>query len=123
MTGLHRVVGFAVVGIFAVGWLFGLALWISRRPAGGWFWRWLVLAQVVAVLQVLVGVVLLLIGRRTSDWLHLVYGLGPLFILAVGHLLAREEQFRDRPWIPFAFASFICFGLSLRALTTGLGIG
>jgi hypothetical protein len=38
-------------------------------------------------------------------------------------VLARDENFRDRPWIPFAFASFICFGLTLRALMTGLGIG
>jgi hypothetical protein len=44
-------------------------------------------------------------------------------VFAIGHVLGREEPFRARPWIPFAMASFISFGLSLRALTTGLGIG
>ena len=123
MNELHRVIGFGVVAIFAIGWLFGLVLWISKRDAGDWFWRWLVAAQVVAIAQALIGVVLLIMGKRPSDWLHLVYGFGPLIILAVAHALARDENFRTRPWAPFAVASFICFGLSLRALMTGLGLG
>jgi hypothetical protein len=123
VSELHRYIGFVVVGIFSIGWVFGLVLWISKREAGDWFWRWLVAAQVIAVLQAIVGVVLLLLGRRATTWLHLVYGLGPLVILAIAHVLARDENFRRRPWVPFALASFICFGLSLRALTTGLGTG
>jgi hypothetical protein len=123
VSELHRYVGFVVVGIFSIGWVFGLVLWISRREAGDWFWRWLVAAQVIAALQAVVGVVLMLLGRRPTTWLHVVYGLGPLVILGIAHLLARDENFRRRPWVPFAVASFICFGLSLRALTTGLGTG
>ena len=123
MTELHRYVGFVVVGIFTIGWLVGLVLWVSRRDAGEWFWRWLVLAQVVAILQAFLGLILVIAGRRPTTWLHYVYGFGPLVIFAIGHLLAREEPFRTRPWAPFAMASFISFGLSLRALMTGLGIG
>jgi hypothetical protein len=123
VSELHRYLGFVVVGIFSIGWVYGLVLWISKREAGDWFWRWLVAAQVIAVLQAVAGVVLLLLGRRPTTWLHLVYGFGPLVILAIAHVLARDENFRRRPWVPFAVASFICFGLSLRALTTGLGTG
>ena len=122
MSELHRYVGYLVVGTFAIGWLFGIALWVMRRQAGDRFWRWLVAAQVLAVAQALGGIVLLVMGRRVTEWLHLVYGFGPIAILAIGHLLAREEPLRSRPWIPFALASFICFGLSLRALMTGLGL-
>jgi len=120
---IHRYLGYVVVGIFAIGWLFGLVLWISRRESGSWFWRWLVVAQIVAIVQALGGIVLVISGRTPTTWLHYVYGFGPLVFLAIAHLLAREEPLRTRPWIPFALASFICFGLSLRALTTGLGIG
>lgn len=112
-----------MVGIFTIGWLFGLILWVWRRAAGDWFWRWLVAAQLIAIVQALIGVLLLIIGRRPLTWLHLVYGFGPIVIFAIAHLLAREEAFRAKPWAPFALASFISFGLSLRALTTGLGIG
>lgn len=122
MSDLHRVVGFAVVGIFAIGWLFGLVIWVSRRQAGDWFWRWLVAAQLLAIAQALTGIVLLILGRRPTEWLHYVYGFGPIVIFAIAHALARDENFVRRPWVPFAFASFICFGLTLRALMTGLGL-
>jgi hypothetical protein len=123
VSEFHRALGYAVVGIFSIGWLLGLGLWISKRQAGDWFWRWLVAAQVLAIGQALIGVVLLLLGRRPTTWLHYVYGFGPIAILAIAHALARDENFRAREWIPFALASFICFGLTLRALMTGLGIG
>ena len=123
MTEIHRFVGFVVVAIFSIGWLFGLVLWIARRDAGAWFWRWLVAAQVVAIVQALLGLILLLLGERPPTSLHYVYGFGPLVIFAIAHVLAREEGFRSKPWAPFALASFISFGLSLRALMTGLGIG
>ncbi|MFM7718605.1 MAG: hypothetical protein ACKO8G_03805 [Actinomycetota bacterium] len=123
MEVVHEVVGFAVVGLFAAGWLWGGAAWIRRRSPGERYWRWLSIAQVVAIVQAAIGVVLLLLGRVLPTWLHLVYGLGPLAILGVAHALARDANFRERPWVPFSLAAFICFGLSLRALMTGLGIG
>ena len=123
MTAIHEVVGFVVVGTFTIGWLFGLVLWVGRRNAGDWFWRWLVAAQVIAIAQALLGVVLLITGKRPTTWLHYVYGFGPLVIFAIAHALAREEAFSSKPWAPFAMAAFISFGLSLRALMTGLGLG
>ena len=123
MSEVHRYVGYVVVGIFSIGWLFGLVLWVGKRQAGDWFWRWLVAAQVLGIAQAVVGVVLLALGRRPTTWLHYVYGFGPLVILGIAHALARDENFRARPWMAFALASFICFGLTLRALMTGLGIG
>ena len=123
MSELHGWVGYLIVGLFTVGWVFGLVLLISRRPSGDWFWRWLTAAQVVAIVQTLIGAIVFVAGGRPTTWLHYVYGFGPLVIFGIGHLLARDDAFRTRPWAPFALASFISFGLSLRALTTGLGIG
>jgi purine-cytosine permease-like protein len=129
MTQFHRVLGFVVVAVFTVGWVWGLGAAIGRRGPGERFWTWLAVAQVVAALQAVVGVVLLLTGRRI-DWLHLVYGFGPLVIFAIGHAMARELQKTSEegppplpPWAVFAAAGFICFGLSTRALMTGLGVG
>lgn len=128
MEWIHRYVGFAVVGIFTVGWLWGLGAAIVRRRPGERFWIWVAVAQVVAGVQALIGIVLLLMGLRPSDWLHLVYGFGPLVIFAIGHVMARELQKAEgeppiAPWAIFAMAGFIAFGLSSRALMTGLGLG
>jgi hypothetical protein len=129
MQSVHRVLGFGVVGVFTLGWIWALGAAIVRRDPGRGFWIWLVVAQAVAGLQALVGLVLLLMGRATPGTLHLVYGFGPLLALLIGHFLARElakgkgGQPVVQPWVVFGAASFICFGLSLRALMTGLGLG
>ena len=131
MSGVHRVVGFAVVAVFALGWLWPLGTLVIRRRPGDAYWVWLTVAQVVAGIQALLGLILLaIVGRPPGgDWLHLVYGFGPIAILAIAHALAREGQKVKEgaepipPHLWFAFGAFISFGLSLRALMTGLGVG
>ncbi|HEU4354616.1 MAG TPA: hypothetical protein VFT27_03425 [Actinomycetota bacterium] len=137
MSAIHQVIGFVVVGVFALGWLWGLGAWITRRGPGERYWLWLTVAQVVAGTQAILGIVLLLMGRRMStpgaalgDVLHYVYGLLPILLFVFAHIVARAGNARligidrpVRPWVPFAWVSFICFGLTSRALMTGLGIG
>lgn len=126
--------GFAVVALFALGWIWGLGARLARRGPGEAYWTWLAVAQLVAVAQAILGTILLIIGRRVvsegalGGTLHYVYGYLPLVLFVFAHVLARAGDARaigiDRPvkpWVPFAWASFISFGLTLRALMTGLG--
>jgi len=76
MTSAHLVVGLATIVLFAAATLLGAWSWIRRRP-GPVFWPMLRTGQAGLVVQALLGGLLLLAGRRTSD-LHLVYGLLPL---------------------------------------------
>lgn len=137
MSTVHEVVGFVVVGVFTIGWLWGLGAWISRHGPGEGYWVWLAVAQVVAGVQAVLGIALLLMGRRMTTpgaalggVLHYVYGLLPLLLFVFAHIVARAGNAKligidrpVRPWVPFAWVSFICFGLTSRALMTGLGIG
>jgi hypothetical protein len=135
---VHEVIGFAVVGVFAVGWLWGLGAWIARRGPGRWYWTWLTVAQITAGVQALLGIGLFLTGHRVSgnsaigNTLHYVYGLLPILLFVFAHVVARagnasavgfDPKKVIAPWVPFAWAAFICFGLTLRALMTGLGTG
>ena len=128
MSRFHETIGFFVLAVFAVGWVWGVGALILRRDPGERFWTWLTIAQVVAGFQAAIGIVLLLLGYRPDTWLHLVYGFGPLVILGIAHLMSREVSRGQvgagrwtQPWALFTAAAFICFGLSLRALMTGLG--
>ncbi|HEV8572023.1 MAG TPA: hypothetical protein VGR49_03095 [Actinomycetota bacterium] len=122
MRTAHLAMGLFIVGGFGVLWLWGLTTWILRRGPGRAFW-WLVAAvQVALIAQLVAGVILLLLGGRRPI-LHYAYGVVfPVFVLMGAHWVAREVM-PERPWAPFAVASFIASGLTLRALTTGLGIG
>ena len=122
MNGVHAFVGFAIVGGFALLALWGLATWLIRRGPGKAFWWLLGTLQAALILQLLVGLALLAMGG-TRGILHYLYGVAfPVLILVGAHWLGREA-FADRPWAPFAVGSFFIFGLTLRALMTGLGIG
>jgi hypothetical protein len=135
VSAIHRVIGFAVVAIFALGWIWGLGAKLVRRGPGDAYWTWLSAAQVVAGAQAVLGTILLIMGRRVTasgamgGLLHYVYGYLPLLLFVVAHVVARAGTAKavgiDRPiepWVPFAWASFISFGLTLRALMTGLGL-
>lgn len=122
MDRVHAFVGFAIVGGFALLTLWGLATWLIRRGPGRGFWWLLGGLQVALILQLVAGVILLAMGG-SRDMLHYLYGVAfPVLILVGAHWLAREA-FAHRPWAPFAMGSFFIFGLTLRALMTGLGIG
>lgn len=120
MRFVHLVAGWGIVGIFGVLSLWGLGTWILRRGPGRAFWWVVGFVQGTVLIQAVVGVVLLAAGGRVPA-LHYVYGIVfPVLVLLVAHVLARDA-FAHRPWAPFAMASFFCFGLTLRALMTGLG--
>lgn len=120
MRILHVIIGYAIVGGFGLLFLWGLATWLVRRGPGRVFWWLLGFLQGTLLVQGVAGVVLLVMGRRAS-LLHYVYGVVfPILVLMVAHVVAREA-FAHRPWVPFAVAAFFVFGLTLRALMTGLG--
>jgi cytochrome b561 len=121
VTGVHKYVGFFVVALFAVGWVWGLIAWILKRDPGERFWVWVTTVQIASGIQASIGIVVFVSGYRALTMLHYAYGVFPIVALGVAHVVARRRDFSDRPWVPFAWVAFICFGLTLRAVMTGVG--
>ena len=120
MRLIHAFIGWSIVIGFGLLTLWGLATWIVRRGPGRAYWWLLTYLQVTLLVQAIAGAILFALGGRAS-LLHYVYGvIFPVLVLAVAHVLARE-LFARRPWASFALAGFFCFGLTTRALMTGLG--
>jgi hypothetical protein len=122
MRVIHLWLGASIVAGFGLLFLWGAATWLLRRGPGRAFWWVLTFVQVSLLAQLVGGLIIVATGGRIQ-WLHYVYGIVfPALVLGVAHLLAREA-FAQRPWVAFALAGFFAFGLTLRALQTGLGIG
>jgi hypothetical protein len=125
-TEVHLYVGYAIPAGFLVlalwsGWIF-----IRNRVPHDWYWSLLGLLQVIVGIQFVVGAVLFLSGRRPAFegaiWLHYVYGaFFPAALLFFAHR-AGKGRFEEVPFVPFGIAAFLCFGLTGRALMTGLGM-
>jgi hypothetical protein len=128
MTDLHRVIAYAIPAGFLLLALWAVVALVRNRNPGDYFWQLLAALQVVTGLQIIVGGILFLAGGRPigdgPQWLHYVYGgLFPAAVLVVAHRVALTERWRQIPWAVFGAAALVCFGLTFRALQTGLGIG
>jgi FtsH-binding integral membrane protein len=123
MPTVHKAIGFGVVGLAAILPLWGLVALIVKREPNRWFWRVLAILQVVLVLQLIAGVTLLATGHHLPSLLHLLYGsVFPAIVLVIAHVIGRGLDNEEDAWKVFAIAGFVLFGLTLRALTTGLGM-
>ncbi|HEY8465348.1 MAG TPA: hypothetical protein VIL04_00935 [Solirubrobacterales bacterium] len=140
MDKVHLIVGVAVLVTNLGAGLWGGIAWLLQRPSEG-FWYALRVAQATVIIQVLLGGVLLLLGREAADGLHYLYGVLPVLVsmLAEGaragagarelegidfEALPRERQrlialaiFRRETGI-MAVSALVVFGLAMRAAGT-----
>jgi hypothetical protein len=78
MKQIHLVIGVLSIALMAGAGVWGAWCWYRVRQSR-LFWRLLRAGQVMIVLEVALGGVLVLMGRKESS-LHLIYGLLPLVI-------------------------------------------
>jgi hypothetical protein len=130
------VLGFAVIGSWAVIMFWSLALRFTRYDETPTFWRAVSVAQVLLALQLLVGAVLVgwwLLGdgqapgaNSGGGWFnntfHILYGIVfPAVTLLVGHRVASQGRYD--PHSVFAVVGLVIFGLTARAFLVGSGAG
>lgn len=127
LTAIHGyVLGFALIGAWATIGIWSLALRFTRYEETPTFWRAVSVAQILLVVQLLVGLVLLVLGRMPGPgdgWgtllFHLSYGVfSPLVVLIVAHAWARKGRFN--PHSIFAVVGLVNFGLLVRAWQVGI---
>ncbi|HKJ56596.1 MAG TPA: hypothetical protein VJ978_11470 [Nitriliruptoraceae bacterium] len=125
MSLLHGWLGALLVTLFAVLGTWGLALRLMGRdeaPAAYWgVQHW---TENLLLVQTVIGVVFLLIGRRVAGddlvFLHYFYGsLFPLIAIVGGRIAGMRREERD--YVGLAWGAFFAFGLTLRAFMTGCG--
>jgi heme A synthase len=85
MKQVHLVVGVLSIALMGAVALYGAWAWWRVRPHV-WFWRLLRIAQAVVVLQVALGGILVLTGRKPHG-LHVLYGVLPLLVSLIAESL------------------------------------
>ena len=122
MARFHELEGFLIVTGWGVLFLFGIGLFITRRDANRAYWGLLTVLQVLLGIQLLAGLVLFAEGGRPAV-LHYLYGaVFPALVLVVCHVFTRGLE-KPPYHLFFTIGAFFVFGLTARALMTGLGLG
>lgn len=126
MTALHAWLGAGLVAAFAVLLLGGVGLRLAgRAEAPALYWGLQHWTENLLLLQTVVGVGFLLVGRRLVGdefvWLHYLYGsLFPLVAIVGGRIAAMRREHHD--YVGLAWGAFFAFGLTLRSLQIGCGM-
>ena len=125
MTIFHRYLGALIVGLFLLIFVWGLVLRaLGRQETPTALWAVQHWTENLLVVQVVVGIALLIIGRRVVGepliWLHYLYGsLFPLISIVGGRIAGLRRESRE--YMGLAWGSFFALGLTLRAMQTGCG--
>ena len=94
MKDIHAIVGAACLALNALAAMWGGVAWARRDPSVS-FWPVLRVAQASVVVEVLLGVVLLIQGRKPPDSLHYVYAVAPLVIALVTEAMRADAARRE----------------------------
>ncbi len=121
LSSLHsRIALAAIFFAFAMG---AWAAWNYFRGRGisANYWGALVVGEILMLAQGVIGIVLLLMGARPEDWLHLLYGVLVALAWPGVYLYTGGRNTRSEAAI-YALVSFFIFGLAIRAVMTGGGL-
>jgi hypothetical protein len=100
METVHLIGGVAVLITNLVAAAWGAAAWLRNQPSVS-FWYLLRIAQVAVVVQVLLGAILLLLGREAVDGLHYVYGVLPLLVSLLAEAVRAGAAERELTGLDF----------------------
>lgn len=119
----HRFVAYAIFAALVVVLLAALVLRIAgREESPDWLRATQHWTENLLVLQIVLGLVLLVVGRRVVGdlaFLHYLYGSLFPFVAVVGGRIAALR--RDRhDYVGLGWGAFFALGLASRAMLTGL---
>jgi hypothetical protein len=116
VLSVHGRIATAIVLYYALVGLWGLALGVRGSGPTANFIGALVIAEVVALAQGLLGIVLLF-SRSPSQSLHVLYGFALAVAIPIAATLVRRREPRAASFA-FGFMALFAAGLAIRGITT-----
>ena len=115
---LHRVLSNTTVLFFLLIGLWGLVRAIRKHGVNGSYLGAMVIAELLFVLQALLGTILLIGDARPGRIVHLIYGTFALVALPGLFAYLKGDDSNQAQWY-YATAALFLFGVALRAIGTG----
>jgi hypothetical protein len=109
----HRILGYVSIGANALAGVVALVAWRVPRWRGRWVWVVTIAAEVMIMLQVVLGVVLVARYDFDPPDIHMFYGF--LVFITVGLAYQYRESMRGRTELLYGLVGLFIMGLGLRA--------
>ena len=118
MSALHATLANTIVLYLALVGVWGL--WLGVRGSGptASFRGALIIAELAAIAQGLVGILLVVALGRPLDGIHALYGVALVLALPLAATLVRGRAPRGQS-VALGIAALFTAGLAIRGITTG----
>jgi hypothetical protein len=113
--GLHRAVGWYVVGVMALLGVWALALATLKKTPGGAYWVAFGVGVTGVLAQVGLGTWALSVDEVDPGNQHVFYGIVSVFTLAFAYIY--RLQLAKRPALSYAILCLFLMGLGMRAIS------
>jgi hypothetical protein len=118
LPDIHRILSTAFLYFTVIIAVWALIHIIRRREIGGNFWGAVVIGEGLALMQMVVGGIMLLQGRVPARPIHFLYGAITLLTWPAVFAFTRGATGRRETLYWVLFSVFL-FGITLRAIGTG----
>lgn len=98
--------------------LWGIWRYFRRQGVDGSYWGALVIAEILYLVQAVIGVSLWLSGNRPGQIIHLLYGLVSILVVPGVFVYTKGDEQR-RAMLIYGISFLFMIGIILRALMTG----
>jgi hypothetical protein len=114
---VHVAWGWVVVATNAVagGWALAAHRWAHLRSAALWWFTGV--AQLTALAQVILGVVLVNVEDIEAPQFHMLYGFSTVIAAAI--VYSYRHQLKDKLYLLYGGGGLFIMGLALRAMFIG----
>jgi hypothetical protein len=106
------------------GILAAWGLWraLRKQVMDSSFWGALAIAEILVIVQGILGAILYFSGERPGRWVHILYGVVTILVIPGLYAYTRGEEDR-RVMVIYAVSLLISVGIIIRAISTATGAG
>jgi hypothetical protein len=118
---LHGLLSRALLLFTVVAGGYGLVEYFRKQGINPSYWGVIVVGNLAAVGQGIIGLILALSGKQPEQWVHILYGVVALLWIPIINLvnqLANNNEHNRRETLIVALISLFEAGIALRAITT-----
>jgi heme A synthase len=118
---LHGLLSRALLLFTVIAGVYGLVEYFRKQVVSPSYWGIIVVGNLAAVGQGIIGGILALSGQQPEQWVHILYGVVALMwipIISLINNLANNGEHNRRETLIVALVSLFEAGIALRAITT-----
>lgn len=114
---IHQRVAFSLLLFALIAGVWGIVRYAMRRGVDGNYWSILAAAELLVLIQVVLGVGLWLRGLRPGEGIHLMYGAIAALVLPAFYGVSHGEDDRKAA-LTYGFLCLLLAGITIRAIST-----